>query len=212
MQEALRARLWPPEQYEPEAAGRTVSLKGTVVTEAPTPIVPQAPIVAAAGDTGTKAEILAPATPGGRGTDIPLPISNINVDPNQPDTPVPAHKKVNDHFAWYEVIERQDSFLPTIHQGSWLLVNTETAAHDYEPGELIVIASDTANGSIVVKPFSQNPPYRRIYLARLELTGSFTRDIETGDVTLSSDMKQIPVQSAEVVGFVVGFWLLNLKP
>lgn len=144
---------------------------------------------------------------------IPLPISNLDAGSTQLDTPVPAHVKVNDSHAWYEVSTEDAAFLPDVVQGSWVLVDTDTAQHKFEENELIVILRNQAtNASIVLKPLTSGQPFQRIYLGSLRrLTGGFTRAEGTGTVALSPEMEQ-RVTLEEILGIVIGFWLPWPRP
>ena len=136
------------------------------------------------------------------------PISNLSADPDQPDTPVPAHKKVHDRYVWYEVSTEDENFLPEVVQGSWVLVNTDTAHHNFKQDELIVVlTNENTKGSIVLKPRAPGLPFQRItFLGSSRFEGAFTRATATGKVALSPNSEQ-PVNLAEILGIVVGLWL-----
>lgn len=138
---------------------------------------------------------------------VQQPISNLDADPNQPSCPVPAHKKINDDYQWYKVIERRDDFLPRIQDGGWVLVNTQVENYEYNPGDILIVSDEAVNGSVMVQPRGERRPYGRIFLARLEPVGTFTRGTDTQKVTFSADMEQVPVDLVNILGIVVGFWL-----
>lgn len=109
---------------------------------------------------------------------------------------------------WYRVEEVHDNALTSIETGTWLVVNTQIAGHDFKEEELVVVLKrDVNEPGIVLKPYEPKQLFPRIYLlARTQFTGRFVRDINTGNVTLLSNDEQIPIQYDEILGLIVGWY------
>lgn len=139
---------------------------------------------------------------------IPPPYSVLNTHTSQLGSPIPAHTNVDDSHVWYEVSTQDKNFLPEVVQGSWVLVNTDTAHHNFKQDELIVVlTNENTKGSIVLKPRAPGLPFQRItFLGSSRFEGAFTRATATGKVALSPNSEQ-PVNLAEILGIVVGLWL-----
>ena len=121
--------------------------------------------------------------------------------------PLPGHTKPSDRYVWYQVVERLEKrFLSEIHKYTWLLVDTSRRTGDNDEERLIVVASD--KGSIVLRPFDgENSARQRIHLAEYDLTGAFSHNSEANNITLGSDIHQIPVNLNDILGVVIGMWI-----
>ena len=138
----------------------------------------------------------------------PLPYFNIDAEPDWTKTPIPAHRNLDEKFAWYRVDETDEHFLPEVVEGTWVLVDKETNEHEFKQDELIVVVPTGAtDGGIVLGPRAPEQLFPRIYLASSQFQGRFVRDVTTGKVALSSQLRAISVSHKEVVGYVVGLWL-----
>ena len=74
---------------------------------------------------------------------------------------------------------------------------------------LIVIANTDPDtkGSITLEPLDKSKQvFPRIYLARKELEGPFSRTTEN-QIILSSEIQHVPVSIEHILGYVVGLWL-----
>lgn len=111
-----------------------------------------------------------------------------------------------EHCLWYEVEVKQDDSFVNIGEETLLLVNGDVANHKYKQNELVVVVKNNVlGGSVSLRPLLSSAPFQRIYLATTQFEGRWTRDV-TGRVSLSPELKQIPVYHNEVLGIVVGFW------
>ncbi len=118
----------------------------------------------------------------------------------------PDRTSFNDGCFWFQVTKKRDeNFLPYVDEGIWLLVNTQVTGYDYSQDELVVVGKTVeTNGGITLSQPDINRTFQRIYLARTQFQGEFTRD-QFGKVALSSNLEQIPIIQDEIVGIVVGF-------
>ncbi len=114
---------------------------------------------------------------------------------------------------WYKVEEVSNNSPINIELGSWLVVNTQIAGHNFQEEELVVILKkDIDKPGIVLKPYESKQPFPRIYfLASTQFTGRFVRDINTGNVTLLSNEELIPIHYNDVLGLIVG-WYSPISP
>jgi tetratricopeptide (TPR) repeat protein len=121
-------------------------------------------------------------------------------------SPVPGHPKETDEHHWYRITERVGAFLDFLPQGTWLLVRVAPRLH-YDHGDLLVVGGeDSLNGSITVHSRSHRPSFARIRLARVPLTGAFTRNGDRVNLHLDSELDHT-FQPDAIVGLVVGVWL-----
>ena len=113
---------------------------------------------------------------------------------------------------WYQVEEVNGDSLTNIETGSWLVVNTQIAGHDFQEEELVVILKrDIDEPGIILKPYEPKLPFPRIcLLARTQFTGRFVRDVYTGNVTLLSNEEPIPIHYDDVLGLIDGWYLSTL--
>ncbi len=169
----------------------------------PAPTFPVGQIESDDGKTAVNDEI-----PDGE-TAVPPPILSSHERTertNQSPTPLPDHTNNNNEYIWYRIrVQKPDRLFPRIQKG-YILVHRQTAQHNFEKGELMVIQSNDPNASIVLEPFlPTEQAFPRIILARAEFEGHFIRDNQR--VQFSSDLKQIPVTHEDLFGYVVGLWL-----
>lgn len=140
--------------------------------------------------------------------DIPAPINNLQPE-HQFNTPIPDHKTKNNRLTWYRVhIRRPDPLFEDIKDLGWLLVHKPESKQEIKENSLVVIASNdlNTNASIILEPHNNGEPgFPRIYLARKEFEGPFSRT--ENQVTLSSEIRHIPVDIEHILGYVVGLWL-----
>lgn len=185
-QEALREKLWPPDEPEP----------GKMAThETPPPETNEPPAAAEASEEAAS---------------VPLPI--ITLSNGQRHSPIAALNTTSMSHRWYEVLESEDDFLPYIRKGAWLVVDTQVQG-DYKLGDLIIIGGNDEDlaGSVPVRPFIHTPPFNRIILSKVQFTGSFTptgaftRD-RGGNVTLILETGKGTIQTNNVLGIVIGVW------
>jgi hypothetical protein len=113
---------------------------------------------------------------------------------------------IKEDYKWFSV-ERQGDMMPSIREGTWLLVDTQVRDR-YASNELILIGRDQdETGAIQVKPYiTQQPAYKRIFLRRVPPTGSFIRD-ESGRVIFTADIGKTLTPPDYVVGVVLSLWL-----
>ncbi len=140
-------------------------------------------------------------------TAAPPPIISTHPETSDSDIPIPGHTKTQDPYSWYRIqTQQQDRIFADIKKQGYLLVRKQTGDHIFEAGELIVIKSDAPGASIVLEPYlPSGQTFSRICLARADFEGSFT--MEAGRAKLSSNMKQIPVNHSNLLGYVIGLWL-----
>ncbi|MCP4427463.1 MAG: hypothetical protein GY803_23485 [Chloroflexi bacterium] len=139
---------------------------------------------------------------------VPPPILPLHPPSSQENLPIPGHDRADDQYLWYRVrIRRPDILFANIKEQGWLLVNRNMDNHAFKKEDLLVIASDDHDVSIVLEPHSSDSQhFHRICLARVAPDEiSFTR--EGGRVQFSSKLEQIPVDYQDLFGYVVGLWL-----
>ncbi len=197
----LREKLWPPEQEKVQDQEQVQETAVPSYTPPqPTPTPEQISLI-----TETPIEPISEMA-----NNIPAPI--ITLTNGQSHSPIPALHTTSHTHRWYEVEDKQNNFLPDIHKGAWLLIDTQFQ-RPFEAGDLIIIGAndDNMDGSIPVRPFSHTRPFDRIYLSKVEFTGSFTRDTNSGEVTLILDTGTRQVQTENIIGIVIGAWLSSFK-
>jgi tetratricopeptide (TPR) repeat protein len=127
----------------------------------------------------------------------------------QAESPVPEHPNTKQQLAWYQVhIQRKDPLFADIKDLGWLLVNQSGSNHQYKEGDLIIVASDDPNteASVILKPqLPDDQVFHRICLARPQIDVDFTKN--ENEVQLSSEIRQVPVMSEHILGYVIGLWL-----
>lgn len=198
----LREILWFPPRAQPQTGQRQAPSRPQPPPNRPRQEQQAADFVADEPITGT----------GDRGG-IPQPI--INFDPSIPPqtprvpSPVAGHEQTNPAYVWYKVEAKPDeAFLPKITTDTWVLVQPRASWHQYEADQLLVVLKPGIDrAGIVLQRFGEEQrPFSRIYLARSQFVGRFSRDTETGAVQLSSQQRLISVYPPEIVGLVIGLW------
>ncbi len=83
---------------------------------------------------------------------------------------------------------------------------TESGQNIKENALLVIFSDDPVEASVFLKPLAEEgqPPFY-LYLARKEFEGPFSRT--ENQVTLSSEIRHIPVDIEHILGYVVGLWL-----
>ena len=120
-----------------------------------------------------------------------------------------GHEQIDPNYVWYKVDEKPDElFLPKITADTWVLVQPRASWHQYKANQLLVVVKPGIDkAGIVLQRFGEEQrPFSRIYLARSQFAGRFSRDTETGAVQLSSQQRLISVYPPEIVGLVIGLW------
>jgi hypothetical protein len=142
-------------------------------------------------------------------TDVPPPLFPHQL-PKEFDIPVPFHQTKNSQLSWYQVhIQRPDPLFSDIKDLGWLLVYQPANEIRYKKGDLIVVANSDPDtkASIILEPLlPRGRVFPRICLARPELELDFTKN-DQGEVQFSSEIRQIPVASEHILGYVIGLWL-----
>ncbi len=108
---------------------------------------------------------------------------------------------------WYRV--KNDTDYALLKAGSLLLVMTQFTQYKFTPQDLILVGTnEIVVGSVEIESISSGQflPYRRIYLAVPQYEWVFTRDVETGRVTLIPVTRLLDVHEDEILGVVMGFW------
>ena len=132
-------------------------------------------------------------------TPDPAPYDTYN-EPFMPDSNEFRNCKL------YQVTSNEDQFIPEIEPGTWLIVNNATNIDAIEKDELVVIAKEeSVRGAITLRPPTPDTRFPRIYLATVQLEGTFTRDQYTGRVAFSPRLQQLSFNYDEFLGIVVGF-------
>ncbi len=138
-----------------------------------------------------------------------LPPYMPETHPFQAKSPVPQHPNTKQQLAWYQVhIQHKDPLFADIKDLGWLLVNQTGTNHQYKEGDLIIVASDDPNtdASVILKPLlPDGQVFHRICLARPQIDVDFTKN--ENEVQLSSEIRQVPVTSEHILGYVIGLWL-----
>jgi hypothetical protein len=127
----------------------------------------------------------------------------------QTDLPFPFPIPQNGELTWYQaIVKRHDPIFPEITKSGWLLVHRPEDDPKIKENSLVVIASDDPDtkASITLEPLNnEKQVFHRIYLARKEFEGPFYRT--ENQVTLSSEIRHVPVDIEQILGYVVGMWL-----
>ncbi|MEZ4515510.1 MAG: hypothetical protein R3C44_01275 [Chloroflexota bacterium] len=192
--QAVRPQLWPKEEG-PEASP-------SLSTPPPTPHV----------DEPTAESVVSPvAEPEPDsipdGPPVPLPISNLSrTHPAHPAGPVPGHTPTDDRYTWYVVHKRRDALLPDITEGTWVLVDSESAPWEEGAGqELVVIAGEQPDiGSVMVRPRTTTlaqRPYCYLGFRNPATNGAADREL-----ILDDSGHALTVPNMLLMGIVVGFW------
>ncbi len=181
-QEAARVALWEPTPFLPVGEIDEVEDEATAVSPPPEE-EPQSESIG----------VLPPVFPQQKQTGLPSPF------------PLPQNGKLT----WYQaIVKRHDPIFPEITKSGWLLVHQPEGDPKIKENSLVVIASDDPDtkASITLEPHNDGEPgFPRIYLARKEFEGPFS--ITENQVTLSSEIRHIPVDIEHILGYVVGLWL-----
>jgi hypothetical protein len=103
-----------------------------------------------------------------------------------------------------------------------LLVDMDVDPVSCNPGDVVVVRQENAEGSIPVnpqKPTSQKSQRLRIFLAKVKEPSRFTHSVtegiqfppeepaEIGKIELSPNQEDVPLYDDEIIGIVIGIWV-----
>lgn len=129
--------------------------------------------------------------------------------PEKSTSPIIEHSNSSHQLTWYKVIaKRSDPLFEEIKKSGWLLVRKPEVKQEVKKNALLVVANNDPDtkASVTLEPLGHHKPsFPRIYLARTELEGPFTRT--ENQVKLSSEIRHVPVNIEHILGYVVGLWL-----
>lgn len=137
------------------------------------------------------------------GAPVPVPISRLPVAPGdaaeEPASPVPGHRTVDDRYQWYTVHRRKDSHLPEFVEGTWLLVNRDAPPPD-DRALVIVSSREPAIGSVLVR---SNPAQDGAPLCFL---GYYHPGEDEPSLILDESGKALRIPHMLLLGVVIGAW------
>jgi hypothetical protein len=130
--------------------------------------------------------------------------------------PIPGHQNNHPYLIWYKTSPKEgfvvQDWLPDIPANAYVLVDTRVDRYYYQPGNLVIVNSERAQGQIPVHldPPSAPPSPEPIFLGELEKpppevsSGQVIAD--SGSVKLSPD-QETPLYGDELIGIVIGVWV-----